>query len=324
MDKFEKFKAREDIVIAYEMLNSFENSYELISYFESIFFVEFKKREKFYILLQNYDNIIEGADAHLEKLFLSNPFNFIENNPLEHNRFADFSILITNDYDLYHKYKYVINYEEFIMLCGFKDYEKKLIQLNKSYFPSYDINTFKYFIKVLVGEIVSATMEYNSHEDFYSDADYTLAYSHSISFDGWSENKNFLFFNPFRYENQYNKYLKNDSFELPDLNNSTVIDLEDFFGVNILEIGTEKNQNLNWEWRKNQLRFFHKEKSVRFYITPEILENLNKDKSQILLIETVLDRNHYIEFYVQGLKDNNNKQNIIADNFFNEEEGLPF
>lgn len=65
-------------------------------------------------------------------------------------------------------------------------------------------------------------------------------------------------------------------------------------------------------------------KSGRFYITPEILENLNKDKSQILLIETVLDRNHYIEFYVKGLKDNNNKQNIIADNFFNEEEGLPF
>ena len=142
--------------------------------------------------------------------------------------------------------------------------------------------------------------------DFRSETSYPYDHDPSIGItstylNGWIENKEFSYFEtPQRYLNEEQT---NKEFYLKDIKKGNLETLNSLININILDIGKDDNfPSINWELRKGLLRYFDKVSSKRLYISQYHLDALSKDNDLVLTIDTQLDPNHYIEYYVTGIE----------------------
>lgn len=263
----------------------------------------------FYIIIENrYYKHENDNEYHIERLCeKEEAFNVIKND-------AEISsfLIITNDSQLLSTYIVTLNEEELKMLCGKVDFDKKKIRINKSFFENYESSVFYYYEKIKNNECVSASMKYNFYTIYPFD-DPTIGVL-TKDYIGWVVNKEFLYLKtPSRYLNDDSS---NVQFHLDDVTEANLKTFEKLLNVNILEIGNDdKIQNTNWENRKGLLRYYDKISSKRLYISQENLNELKNKKDTVFLIETKLDSNFYIEYYVIGVK--NIKENFNDENEMN-------
>jgi hypothetical protein len=252
------------------------------------------EEEIFYIYFQEAFWNMTGA-IHLERIFTTKE-GIISHIDGENG----WSFVITNDRNLLKKYIVVFNEDEFKMFCGKNNYVKSNIRINKSnYLFSCSVNTFECYEKIKNQEIVSASAHRVQHEDFLGD----------YFIDKYVINKKFFLFpTPERYLRNEEK---NKVFHLTDITEAGLLKLSELLNINILEIGkSEGDQNINWEFRKDMLRYYDKESCRRLYISKEHLERLTKENNLIYLIDTQFDKNFYIEYYVTGVKGDELSNNI--------------
>lgn len=265
--------------------------------------------EKFYIQCLNAGNMTDEIDIHLEKIYEDDISQYFDNFffPESYNE-SYFSLLITNDRNILDKYKFAINYDEFVMLCGFDSYTKENITIDKKYIKPLNIDCFKYFIKVLVGQLISATMDIVSIDPVV-DWDGTVYYSEvDTKFEGWMENKEFVFFKaPFRYKYHCDD---KDVFQLENIKKANLKTLENILNINILKIGEGSDSGVNWESKKDFLIYYDKTSSKRLYIKPVFLEHLKLDSNITFNIKTKFTETHYIEYYVTGIENELYKKTI--------------
>ena len=251
--------------------------------------------EFFYILLINrkYRRENEINDFHVEKIFEIEDVNYLLEKAIQTFSLGDYFI-ITNDSSMLEKYILTINFDEFKMLCR-KEYDKRKIRINENHFQFYNAETFEYFSKVLNNEIVSASMSWNC-ETIYPYDDSTIGIQNE-EYEGWRENFEFEYF---RTPNRYKTSTNDKPFYINDLRKANIKQLENYISVNILDIGKPNFSDLNWEWRNGTLRYYDKQKCVRFYISTELLKALSDSSNEIIEIKTKLDQNHYIEYHAIG------------------------
>ena len=233
--------------------------------------------EFFYILLINrkYRRENEINDFHVEKIFEIEDVNYLLEKAIQTFSLGDYFI-ITNDSSMLEKYILTINFDEFKMLCR-KEYDKRKIRINENHFQFYNAETFEYFSKVLNNEIVSASMSWNC-ETIYPYDDSTIGIQNE-EYEGWRENFEFEYF---RTPNRYKTSTNDKPFYINDLRKANITQLENYISVNILDIGKPNFSDLNWEWRNGTLRYYDKQKCVRFYISTELLKALSDSSNEII------------------------------------------
>ena len=163
MKKEEKISSkRDDILMAFDIIEKLKEKESAKQLLENQLDLETNenKVEVFYIHCSDAPNMTENLYLHLEKLFVDNIDEYLDCFYFpEHYRDYHFALLITNDETVLKKYRFAINYDEFVMLCGFKSYNEKKVLINKGYIRELNREVFGYFIQILVNDIVSATME---------------------------------------------------------------------------------------------------------------------------------------------------------------------
>lgn len=273
------------------------------------------ENELYYIFLENryYRHEYDNDDYHLEKIFSKDIVFEILNNKLNLNpKFRDF-LIITNDNDLLLKFIICINEDELKMLCRIKEFDNKNIRINKSNFLLFDEKVFDIFNKIKNNEIISASMSW-SHSTTYPYDDSSIGID-NLSFEGWVFNKEFYYFEtPFRYKKNINN---SEIFYLDDIKKGNIEIFKKLININILEIENDPNQNVNWEFRNNFLRYFDRISRKRFYISKELLNLLKNDNRLEFNVETIFDKNHYIEYYVTGIY-NEDDEEYIEDELDND------
>lgn len=259
------------------------------------------QKDKFYILIENryYRHENENDDFHIERLFeFEEVVDLLRNSGDVYNQT---SIIVTNDTELLSTYITAINEDELKMLCRIDNFEERNIRINKAFFNYYKDEVFEFFDKIKNREIVSASMNFSSETVNPYDHDPTIGISIE-HYNGWITNKEFSYFKtPIRY---LNKEQSNKTFYLDDIKEADLETFEKLININILEIGnSEEKPDLNWEFRKDLLRYYDKISCKRLYISKENLDKIVKDNSIVFNIETKLDANFYIEYYVTGVKE---------------------
>jgi hypothetical protein len=265
--------------------------------------------DSYYIVLTNrhYRHEFDNDDFHLEKVFSKDKVLEIIESETPNSNICDL-LIITNDNQFLSKFIFCINDDEFKMLSRFKDFNERKIRINKSHFSSFNEIVFSSYIKIKNHDIVSANMSW-SHNTTYPYDDPSIGID-SKDFDGWVENKEFNYFEtPVRYR----KNNENKVFSFTDIKKASLKMLESLLNINILEIGNELNQSVNWEFRNDYLRYYDKVSCKRFYITKELLDKLKADNEIEFVIETKLDKNHYIEYYVTGIYTEYEEEEDIDD-----------
>lgn len=273
----------------------------------------------YYIVIYNnrYQNQGERDQYHLEKVFNRNQILEIIDKEDGYNFKAGFFTIVTNDENFLDKYIFTINLDEFILLCWkYNDDKSKMprcdsnnIRINCNFFDGFSQNIYQYFLKILNGDIISASEYYTDvYYEFYDDIN-AFTYKDSDShYEGWRENINFIhFLTPKRYKVNNEESI----FHNPDYTQGNIGIFKKLLNINILEIGTDLAPNINWEWCNGRLRYFDKISNKRLYITEELLQFLRNDNNINFQIKTTLNKNFYIEYFVTGLdyplpqKDNN-------------------
>ena len=247
----------------------------------------------FYIVIQNrYYKLENNEDNyHLEKVFTKEEMlEIIEDHNVRNDFNVRYFIVITNDETFLNKYLFTINLDEFKMLCGAENYNEKNIRINSDYFFKFDEEVFTYFKKILNDEIISATMLWTCETYFPEYGDVIE------NFEGWIENKQFSYF---KTPGRYRKTMNDDRvFSFKDYKMGNLELFKKLVNINILEIETDKHPSINWEWRNGLLRYYDKISSTRLYISDELLKALKDDNDINFKIQTKLDKNHYLEYYV--------------------------
>ena len=260
------------------------------------------EEDKFYILIEDryYRHEHDTDDFHIEKVFSKEDVLEFIQNCTRSSRFDQTQVFVTNDKNLLSTHLVTINEDEFKMLCRLDNYDKKNIRINSAYFNLYNEQVYEYYKKIKADEIISASMDFRSETFYPYDHDPTIGIS-SKSLNGWVENKEFSFFKtPHRYLNEEQS---NKQFYLDDIKKANLETLKRLININILEIGKDDNDpSINWELRKGMLRYYDKISCKRLYISQEHLNALSKNNDLVFTIDTQLDTNHYIEFYVTGIE----------------------
>lgn len=251
----------------------------------------------YYIVLINryYRHECNGNDFHLEKIFSKDKILEIIEAETPNSKISDF-LIITNDDQLLSKFIFCINESELLMLCRFESFSKSEIRINKYHFTFYDKIVYEKYIKIKNNDILSANMLWSSDTIFpYDDPSIGI---YSEYFVCWVENKTFIYFEtPVRYRRNN----ENEVFSYADIKKAGLKTFERLLNINILEIGNEFNQSINWEYKNDYLKYYDKVSCRRLYITKELLDKLKVDNEIEFVVETKLDKNYYIEYYVKGI-----------------------
>lgn len=254
--------------------------------------------EIFYILIKNRKFLRENQndDFHIERIFSVNDIINIIEFEVFNFEIGDIYV-VTNDEKLLAKYFVTINIDDFKMLCKI-DFDHKKLRISERKYHLFNEEIYRYFQKIRNEDIISACMNWK-FKAIYPYDDQTVGVNIEI-FDCWKENTYFEYFKtPARYKiNQE----ENEIFNLPVVEEVSIIQLEKLINVNILEIGTDEFPNLNWEWRNKMLRYYDRKSSKRFYITQNILRFISINPGVLLTIETKFDKNQYIEYYAKRVK----------------------
>ena len=264
------------------------------------------KEEIFYILMER-GRFVQG-DYYLERIFeLPTVISIIEEELSER-------IIISNDEVLLSKYIVVINEDEFKMLCNLSEFKKQHIRLSKDYFKKINKEVYSYFLMIKDFEIVSANTTYSSETLYPFQDDPTICQEH-YSYEGWVINKEFDYFKtPERYNSS------NDSDGLFFLKDVQVADLEkikELVNVNVLSLGNETNPDQKWHFEGEYLKYFDQVSSKRIYIKQESLDALIQDKNTVFDIDTRLDKDYFIEYYVLGI---HNLHNDSSEEYYDSDE----
>lgn len=277
------------------------------------------EEDKFYIIVEDrfyHHTLHDGytADYHLEKLFdKEQVINCIENKLRESN------IIVTNDEDLLSKYLKVINEDEFRMLCEYcspdfkiEDYNFRLdnleyfelddnkvkvsINSRSEYFGFFNTEAYEYFLMIKNGELVSASMDFTNHASWDDERSVNIEWE---DYNGWIKNKKFTYLKtPIRY---LNKEKTNTLFNFKDVKKANLKELKKLVNFNIAEVLNNKfNSNKNWHWEKEVLKYYDKTSCKRLYISKNHFETIAKNSDLVLMIDTRLDHNFYIEYHITG------------------------
>ncbi|WP_158977273.1 hypothetical protein [Cellulophaga sp. L1A9] len=266
------------------------------------------KDEIFYIIIKNRYYIHDYNNYHIERIFSKNDVLKAIDEILEQMGYDDFidhynSYIITNDRELLMKYIFTLTVSDFELLCGSNDYKIEETRISKYYLRSFNEEVLFYFRKVKNKEIVSANEETvcTSFERFGNGEFHTLTgtgYGDVASYyEGWVMNKNFEYFKtPAHYSNLENS---NTIFCLKNIKKANLEEINELLNFDILK----GCQNINlWEQRDGGLlRYFDKNSNKRLYIAQHILDALIIDINAVLRIETTIDRDQIIAYYVNGI-----------------------
>ncbi|WP_348702920.1 hypothetical protein [Tenacibaculum sp. 190524A02b] len=226
---------------------------------------------------------------------------------MEYDDFIDHynSYIITNDRELLMKYIFAINVSDFKLLCGSNDFKIEDTRISKYYLRNFDNEVLFYFQKVKNKEIISANEDWSCttiERTYLGNGEFHFSvnegYGEMIEeYEGWVMNKNFEYFKtPTYYSNLENQ---NQPFRLKNIKTAKIEKINELLNIDIMKIG--KN-NTFWEKRDGALlRYFDKISNKRLYLTQHVLDELNKDNSSILRIETTIDRDEIISYYVNGI-----------------------
>ncbi len=179
------------------------------------------------------------------------------------------------------------------------EYDSNNIRINSSFFHGFSQNIYQYFLKILNGDIVSASEYYT--DEYFEFYDNVNGFTHELAdsnYEGWRENIDFIhFITPKRYRvNNEESIFSNKDYTIGNIGIFNKL-----LNTNILEIGTDLAPNINWEWCNGRLRYFDTISKKRLYITEELLQILRKDNNINFQLKTTLDKNFYIEYFVTGL-----------------------
>lgn len=285
--------------------NNFDDDFNKIL---DILFNKKNTENYFYINISNFSNMTDDNDIHLELLdkdiLLKNIDRFYF--PL-YKLSTSYSLIITNNNEILRKYKFAINFDEFIAFCRFKDYNINNITINLKHISGLSRDVFYYVAQLLIGNIFSANMNYINDE--LSDECF---YTNSVYCNGWLINREFQYIEPpERYPKEKNY---DGKFYFEDIKVGNIAKFNKIINFDIVE-SFKSNNFKAWENRKGMLRYFDKVSRKRFYISVENLLILLKDPELDFEVETKLDRYFYIEYYVTK---------IINKKFKRWDEGLPF
>src|SRR5690606_616724 len=166
--------------------NNFDDDFNKIL---DILFNKKNTENYFYINISNFSNMTEDNDIHLELLdkdiLLKNIDRFYF--PL-YKLSTSYSLIITNNNEILRKYKFAINFDEFIAFCRFKDYNINNITINLKHISGLSRDVFYYVVQLLIGNIFSANMNYINDE--LSDECF---YTNSVYCNGWLINREFQY-----------------------------------------------------------------------------------------------------------------------------------
>jgi hypothetical protein len=250
------------------------------------------EQDNFYIILKNrtYKHENEDNDYHLERIIsIDEVYDVCESE-------IDFTI-ITDDLKLLSKFIFAINVDELKMLCKIPDYNKKNIRISEHYFNSLNEKVYDYFLKILNNELISANMSW-TYPTVYPYDDETIGVSFE-NYEGWVENKEFIYFKtPDRYKNPQDF---TNIFHFENVKKADIKKLQKLINVNILEIGTQADISLNWGIRNGLLKYYDTHSHKRIYISQDLLNQLKEDNELVFEVDTRLDKNNYIEYFITGL-----------------------
>lgn len=274
--------------------------------------METNEDDKYYVVIHNrkYRHEYDTNDYHIEKIFSRDKILEIINSEVDDYYSTDDFRILTNDYTLLNRYLFTINKDELMMLCNIPNYVKNNIRINKDYYDNLRALEYSFIEKILNDEIISATMIWRN--EIFSPYEYVTRITEKY-FDQWEENKEFEYLKtPIRYRTTPSE---DSVFKFKNYKIGNIDIFQKIVNINILEIGTDEQPNINWEWRNGQLRYYDKISSTRLYIHENLLNHLKNDKSLNFHIETKLDKNLYIEYYVTGIvkKEYDDDENIEYD-----------
>jgi hypothetical protein len=290
------------------------------------------EEDRFYIAVEDRFYYHDGytSDYHLEKIF--DKEQVLDN--IE-SKLRGRNVIVTNDKDLLCKYIKAINEYEFKMLCEFENDDFKLgnydfrldeddyfeidnnvnvkIRINPKYFGSFSSKAFEYFLRIKRGELVSASMDFIIEKiDTWEEKNPHRGVIDYEYFSGWVENKKFSYLKtPIRYLNKENT---NTLFYFKDVKKADLKELENLVNFNITEIFESKlDFDKNWHWEKGVLKYYDKISCKRLYIAKNHFDKIAENNDLVLMIDTRLDRNFYIEYHVTGFE---SQESVIGDNNF--------
>ena len=258
-------------------------------------------KDIYYIVIQNrsYRQEYGNNDYHLERVFSREEIIKIIDKEVLDNFDHSYFIIVTNDKTFLNKYLFTINIDELKIICDINDYNKKNIRINPSFYFDFKYMNFIYFQKILDNEIITASMHWIRKTDYpYEDKSIGVT---DVTFNGWIENKEFVYFKtPLRYRNDINE---DSVFSFRDYSKGNIETFKKMVNINILEIGTDYySPYLNWRYNNGLLKYYDKISCTRLYIQENLFQSLKDDNNINFHVETKLDKNLYIEYYVTGIE----------------------
>ena len=254
----------------------------------------------YYIVIQNrsYRREYGKDDYHLERVFSREEIIKIIDKEVLDNFDHSYFIIVTNDKTFLNKYLFTINIDELKMICSNNDYNKKNIRINPSFYFDFNNVNFIYFQKILDNEIITASMQWiRETDDPYEDKSIGIT---DDTFKGWIENKEFVYFKtPLRYRIDINE---DSVFSFRDYSKGNIETFKKMVNINVLEIGTDYSSNLNWSRSNGFLKYYDRISCTRLYIYENLFQSLKEDNNINFHVETKLDKNLYIEYYVTGVE----------------------
>jgi hypothetical protein len=253
------------------------------------------------------------CDFHLEKLISFEAALETLNNDENYEYFSRF-ILITNNNYLIDKYEKAIKLKDFETLCFHKKFDPWKTEITFA-FGNFDfIPEIYYYVNKLLNcsELYSVSMDWDIIK-FQPWDDYGPTES-SKEFNKWIFNEYFLFFNT------PSQYVKNNEYKsvfyLPITSQTRLETLNKILNCDILNIKNNIFPELKWGVTEEYYKYYDKISKYRFFITPNQLQELEKQPNLVLKIETKIDKHYYIEFYVKSLLSKNEGREFEIENSF--------
>lgn len=265
----------------------------------------------FYISIERSGDVhlkfhLERLASHEKAIDLLDNFIYIDDIP---------QLVVTDDKNILAKYKAGITENDLRAMCDLP-FSKSKITLNPLANIILSREVFNYFELIKNREILSA---HTSFRKSYFD------YEEFEIFDKWEINQIFWHTKmPDRYRTKEMRLDEKFSFSVITV--ATLNDFNKFLNVDILSIGTSINLKINWEYIDGILRYYDPITKFRFYIMPEILENLKKaePKANIALrINTRTNEELYIEYVIDSFYI---YEEFVPKSLFDHscDDGLPF
>jgi hypothetical protein len=278
--------------------------------------------KEYYILIYNKvgDPIIyEDPNYQIEKLLsldvalecLNDSYNYRDKN----KSYTDF-LIITNNFDLILKYKRAIEIYDLKLLIDSHKIASSSSVIGRGYGTFEGVIDFNdAFFKLYENEeIISANMTWD-HYNYYPWDDNGPAVR-GKDFKEWTFNKSFMYFKtPDRYK-MLNEF--SDVFHLPDIKKTNIEKLGNRFNANLLEFGNPDFPMIQWDESKDFLKYYDNISKMRLYIKPKHLILLKKEPFLCIRVETKLDKNQYVEYFITDLFPAENNKDYPSRKFLNQ------